>query len=311
MTISTRSPDKSTGWLPRAMGQGYGLVYGLFFGLAAWGYDGLALAHKDAELAGGKLALGLPLLLLIGALTSALTRKSARAGVWVGTWMVSGALFGVVAGLVPFAGYTVATWIVEPLLWGRNLYPMGPEETARTAFVAAVTACIGSAVGLAGNRLHRAIAARDQALSSPTNQGREHLPGALILCLFLAVSPGILADDTINRRLRVSQQTVYDYSWSGFESLTNSLIQAALESSSLEFQPEGVSVSERMLGWLASQRPEMSEDYKILRAGQRGGWVITSASFDTGYVLVCYFDLREAPPVVLDHCRGKNKSEAK
>ena len=305
---TTLSPGEEARWLSRAIGLGYGLFYSLVFGLTAWGYDALTLSRRDAELAWAKLAMGLPFLLLIGAVASAVTRRSDKAGACAGAWMVSGALMGGVVGLMPFVGYTVATWIAEPLLWGMNIYPLGPAEAARIAFVAIVTGCMGSAVGLVGHRLNHVLTERAQGSALPTGQVSERLWAVLILCLLLAVLPGMLADEIINRPLRARQQTVYEYDWPGFEAQMDGLIQETLEGeqdTELEPQSGGVSVSEGTLSWFASQREVMSEHYEISRDGQRGGWVITSAHFDTGYVLTCYFNLHGAPPVVLDHCSGK------
>ena len=75
--------EEKTGRLSRTTGLGYGLAHALIFGLSVWGYDAYALARSNAELAWAKLALGLPLLLLIGAAAGGLAGRRDRAGVWV------------------------------------------------------------------------------------------------------------------------------------------------------------------------------------------------------------------------------------
>jgi hypothetical protein len=59
-------------------------------------------------------------------------------------------------------------------------------------------------------------------------------------------------------------------------------------------------VGDDALSWLASQREMMSELYQVSRDTQRGGWVIMSARFDSGYVLTC--DFYGDAPAVLQGC---------
>jgi hypothetical protein len=370
MIGSTLFQGKGARRIARMVGLGYGLVHALCFGLSVWGYDARILAHSRAELACAKLGMGLPLLLLIGAATGALAGKSDRAGVWVGAWMASGALAGIVVGEMPFAGYTLATWIVEPRLRGVNVYPMGPSAAARGTFVAVVTGCMGSAVGLAGYLLME----RARGLAAPAGgvRGRRSLGTVLTLSLLLSVLPGLAGDEIIHRVLRIRQQTVhtvistgpaedlnygevatyrnrfsarytlhlvdYDlgirgretidvafdngfamrcqisgYGLAGcspispkFEAWMDGLIQEGLRGGlgpELASQAGRVSVDEGASRWLASQREYISDRYEISRDTQRGGWVIMSAHFDTGYVLNCYF--RGDSPVIVDRCSEK------
>ena len=87
------------------------------------------------------------------------------------------------------------------------------------------------------------------------------------------------------------------------------LVQEGLkEGPGTEVEPQAgrVSVGENTLSWLASQGEHMSGRYEISRDAQRGGWVILSARFDTGYVLTCRF--RGASPVLVDRCRGNQET---
>jgi len=373
MIASTVSHDEKTRRPFRMAGLGYGLAHALAFGLSVWGYDTWGLAHSEAELAWAKLGVGLPLLLLIGAATGLLAGRSDRAGVWVGAWMASGALSGIVVGQMPFAGYTLATWIAEPRLWGVNVYPLDPAGAARTAFIAIVTGCVGSAAGLAGHLLME----RMGGLASPAGRtsGRRFPGAVLILCLLLALLPGLIGDEIINRSLRTGQQTVhkaistssteglthrgvdpyrdrfsarytlhlvdYDLAVQGEETIDvafdngfamrcqvsgyglagclpispqfaawmDGLIQTGAQGeqgTELVHQSGHVSVDKHTLSWLASQREYISDRYEISRDTQRGGWVIMSAHFDTGYVLTCYF--YRVSPVVLDRCSGNQET---
>jgi len=108
-------------------------------------------------------------------------------------------------------------------------------------------------------------------------------------------------------RCQVSGRTLDDCAPASphFEAWMDGLIQETLQGepgAELAPQAERVSVSAATREWLASQREVMGERYAIARDAQRGGWVIMSARFDTGYVLTCYF--YGTPSVVLDHCSG-------
>ena len=197
--------DEDPRRLSRLAGLGYGLIYGLAYSLTVWGIDTWVLARSSGELTWAKLAMGMPLLLLIGAASGALAGKSDRAGVWVGVWTLSGALIGTVVSLMPYVGLNLATWIAEPRLWGTNVYPIGPAGVARVAFAAAFNGCAGPAVGLVGHVLVK----RARGLASPAGWMGGRSWTALILCLPLAVLPALICDEVVNRPLRSGQRTVH------------------------------------------------------------------------------------------------------
>lgn len=207
MSDSTLSHDDGTFRLSRMASPGYGIVYGLALGLSTWGYDTWVLARSNAELAWAKPGIGLPLLLFICATAGAMAGRSNRVGVWVRTWMASGILIGIVVGEMPFAGHTLATWIAEPGLLGVNVYPIDPAGAARMAFTAVVTSGVGSAAGLVGHLLTERV----QAPASPAVQmsGRRFSGALLVLCMPLAVLPGLIGDEIINKPLRIGQKTVH------------------------------------------------------------------------------------------------------
>ena len=364
MDASTLSRDEEAHRLHRLVGLGYGLTYSLAYGLTAWGIDAWVLARARAELAGARLAVGLPLLLLIGAAAGAVAGGSARAGAWVGVWIGAGALIGSVVGLMPYAGLSLATWIAEPRLWGETTYPMGHAGAARLAFTVVLTACAGAAAGLLGH------VAADKVLrtASPVGQTRGRRWAWLALGLPVAILPALIGDEVVNRPLRAGQKTVHTALSAGpsgetgqseiaprassglgytlhrvthdpqalgqqtidaafedgavvrcqvsdetlaacrpiapeFEAWMDALIQDALQGGSgtaLAPYAGRVSVSPDAESWLASQRGAMGKRYEISRDTQRGGWVIMSARFGTGFALSCYF--HGASPVVVDHC---------
>jgi hypothetical protein len=350
----------------RLAGLVYGLIYCLTYGLTVWGIDARGLFRASAELAGAKLAAGLPLLLLVGAAAGALAGRSARAGTWVGVWIAGGALMGALVGAMPSAGLNLATWMVEPRLRGIDIYPMGAAGTARMAFTAAFMGCVGSAIGLAGHVLvERARGARPAA---GRMSGRAWATLALILPL--AALPALVVDEVVNRPLRAGQQVVHRsistspmggseegetaayrdlFAAAGYrlhrvstdpETVDQQVIDAAFDNGvvvrcgvsdqvltgCLPIAPEFAGwmealvrtglgegseaelaslagqlyVDDDALSWLASQGEMMSKPYQVSRDTQRGGWVVMSARFDSGYVLTC--DFYGDAPVVLQGC---------
>ena len=183
-----------------------GLIYSLIYGLAAWGPDAWILARSHAELAWGKLLLGLPLALIIGAGAGRLAARRGQPGAWVGAWMAGGVLTGAVVGLVPYVGMTATTWVVEPRLLGANVYPIGSAGVRRLAFVAVFNGCVGSVAGLAGHLL----AERTGGSGSPDDGADRSSWPLVLLYLLLAVLPARVGDEIANRPLRAGQRAVHN-----------------------------------------------------------------------------------------------------
>ena len=205
MDASTLPRDEEVHRLPRLAGPGFGLIYSLAYGLTAWGIDTWLLARSHAELAGARLAMGLPLLLLIGPAAGAVAGRNERAGAWVGMWMVGGALIAAVAGLMPHVGLNLVTWIVEPRLWGKTIYPVGHAGLARMAFAVALTACTGAVTGLVGH----VAAEKALRIASSDGQTRGRRLAWLALGLPVAILPALIGDEIVNRPLRAGQQAVH------------------------------------------------------------------------------------------------------
>ena len=374
MSTSTSLDERTARRLFRWTGLGCGLLCGLGYALATWGYDAWALARSGADLPWLKLEIGLPILLLLGTLSGALAARSARAGAWVGVGLAGGALAGLVAGPMPFAGSNLATWIAEPRLRGVNVYPLDPSGAARTLFVVIATACMGAVVGLVGH----VVVERVLRLAGQPDRSSRWAWAVLLLCLPLGLLPGLIGDQVINRPLRLGPQVVaaavsaalrgdsgpagasslqglapgpagytlylvdYDreppaqatidvaFDQAGartasvarcqtsgnelagcasispqFEAWMGALVQRARQGeqgTAPDPLTGQVLVGENTLEWLASQREYLSDIYTLSRDAQRGGWVIASARFDTGYVLTCYF--HGSAPVAVDHCTG-------
>jgi len=203
---STRFQDAEARRVALVAGTGYGLIYALAFGLTAWGYDTLVLARIHAELAWVKLAVGLPILLLIGAVAGHLAGRKGRAGIWIAVWSLCAALMALLVGAMPFLGYNVAIWAGKPRARFVNVYPMHDAESVRMVFVAAITGFMGTVAGLVAHLL------LEKAWDLSSAGGRMSLRSwaVLLLGVPIAVLPGMACDNIVNSELRARQRVVYD-----------------------------------------------------------------------------------------------------
>jgi hypothetical protein len=203
--LSTRSHEAGVRRLLRNTGAVYGLVYALAFTLTIWGHDALVLNRVCAELRWAKLALGLPLVLLLGALCGRLA-GAGGAGRWIAVWTGFGLVSGWLAGTAPFVGYNVATWIAEPRTRWLDLYPLGDAGLTRAVFLALVSAFAGTVGGLVGKLLMERLWDRS------AGSGRVPLGSwaAILLCAPIAMLPGVAGDSIVNSDLRARQRVVYE-----------------------------------------------------------------------------------------------------
>ncbi|NLE45785.1 MAG: hypothetical protein GX620_13770 [Chloroflexi bacterium] len=194
----TQYHDRETSRFLAVAGLCYGLVYSIVFGLTTWGYDAMALARSNAEMAWGKLGLGLPLVLLLGGLAGYVAGRRAQAGLWIAVFGVLGVVAGLIAGAMPFGGQSLLTWIAESRLRGTPVYPYGPAGIARMWFAAAINGAVGTGAGLLGHVL------TEMAWNRAPNVGKLDIRtlAVILWCVPLAVLPGIATDDNVNSDLR-------------------------------------------------------------------------------------------------------------
>ena len=202
---STRFRDDEAHRAIRRAGLVYGILYNLFFALAIWGPDGLALSRSHAELAWGKMTAGLPAVLVIGAVGGYLSGRAGRAGIWIGIWTLCGALMGIIAGAAPFTGNNLVSWLAEPLVRWIMIYPMGPAGSARMWFFTTVHAALGAGVGLLGHW----VTERAWSIGPGTGRLGWRAAAVLLWCLPLAIGAGAAGNDLINRDLRIGPVVVH------------------------------------------------------------------------------------------------------
>ncbi len=141
-------PEKETNKLFRTTGILYGLLFSLSFALFTWGYDTLRLLNANAaNYTWTKLLLGLPIVIIIGALVGRLASLSSSAAVSTALWAIACGLFGMLAGHLPFDGYNIATWLAEPRLWGVDVFHFNYAAQVRTTLIVLTLGILGAAVG--------------------------------------------------------------------------------------------------------------------------------------------------------------------
>jgi len=273
-----------------------------------------------------------------GALTGVVVGEMPFAGHNLATWIAEPRLWGVnvypidPAGAARTAFIAIVTGSVGSVvgLVGHHLVGRARDMAAPRRFLGAMlTLCLPLAVltGLFGDTIintplrlgpqtvHTAIST---GLAGDVASNRHQFPAQARYRLHLVdydsktsetqgrETIDVAFDSGIVVRCQVSGRKLTGCSpiWPKIEAWMDAVIQEGLrgeQRTALEPQADGVLVDKDTQRWLVSQREMMSERYEISRDTQRGGWIITSARFDTGYVLTCYF--HGAAPVVLDRCK--------
>ena len=143
--------EQRTRRLMLTAGAGYGMLVGLSVALFTWGYDAYMLAAYGGSLPWMKLVIGLPLAVAIGGLVGWLAAYSRSVAVSIAVWAGFGALFGVIAGHIPFDGGNLVYWILDRRLWGEIILSYGQAAAVRTTLMVLINAIVGAAVGLIEN----------------------------------------------------------------------------------------------------------------------------------------------------------------
>ncbi len=142
------SPDQArTQSFYLTAGTAYGLVFGIGFALAIWGYDAILLSINHVHLAWAKLILGMVVCAILCGLAGRLVARSSSAGVHVAVWLVVGVILGLITGHMPFEGNSLAVWLFNPRVRGLPIFPFGDSAAARTVFVVMTGAALGMATG--------------------------------------------------------------------------------------------------------------------------------------------------------------------
>ncbi|MFO8035336.1 MAG: hypothetical protein R6U57_01730 [Anaerolineales bacterium] len=132
---------KRTGFL-------YGSIFALTLILAILVPDALSLARYQAELPWAKLALGIPLAILLCGFAGRLATPPSPAILSIAIWIFASGLTGLVIGLLPFQGLDFVAWLLNPDLWGRSIFPASIAALTRAGLITLVSAGVGLPLGI-------------------------------------------------------------------------------------------------------------------------------------------------------------------
>ena len=185
-------------------GIAYGAIFGLSFALFTWGLDGLILNTNGAAQAWIKLWVGLPVVILVCSFAGWLGAMSPNAMVAVAVWVVTGAILGVISGHVPFEGRNLVVWLLEPRLWGEEIYAYNNSAAIRTTLIVIINIVLGFFIGFVENL------AVQWAWDRKKPDGRLSLGSWFVLCIavLMAAIPALLINGLMNQPLRTSQVAV-------------------------------------------------------------------------------------------------------
>ncbi|HOT90897.1 MAG TPA: hypothetical protein PLJ78_13065 [Anaerolineae bacterium] len=264
-------PKKITRAVLLRAGAGYGLLFGLGFALYVWGYDTLTLSRSSADMAWGKLTLGLPCLLVIGGLAGLLGAWTPSTLLTTCVWAFTLAGIGWLAGHIPFTGMSWLAGIIDARFAGLTPWPYTGANALRTLLVVLAYAVYGFAVG------YVETLAIEWAWDRATPDGRMKI-GAwsrLLVAWVVALPPVFVLDYLVMAPVRTPQVRVAD------------LIETYLEGGEAAVSATGQNIIE-------AQRngPRFTPRYTIHFAGfdtttetLYAGY--SDVIFDTGFALRC------------------------
>jgi hypothetical protein len=189
----------------------YGLLAGVGFALGAWGLDALLLAQASGDLYWLKLALGLPLSMLIGALAGYITGRVDNSLVAVAVWLLAGIGFAFVASHVPFEGLSFLVGLFVPAFAGKPIYPFVYSAEVRMNLLYVV---VGAASALGGLIQLFLVESATRASWSVTRWL------TLGLCMPIFAIGGLVADYLITQPLRIPVTVVDELIQQGIQAQT-------------------------------------------------------------------------------------------
>jgi len=171
----------------------YGLIAGFCFGLGVWALDGWFLQQAHADYAWLKLAIGMPLLVIIGGLAGWLTARLDNAFWGAISWLAAGIAYVWITSHVPFEGQSIALGFLDPNFAGLEIYPFVESLRIRMSLLYLAVGLLMAIMG--GFELFFV----ESATRSSGQFGRFF---SFLVCFVLYIPVGMMVDDLINRTLR-------------------------------------------------------------------------------------------------------------
>lgn len=206
-----------------ALGALNGLLVGLAVALGAWLPEALTLGQSHVRLVYPLLLLGAAAVLLITTLAGWLAARWEAAGAALVAWGAATVLVVLVMGHLPYDGRNLLIWLIDPRFAGRVVYVFDAAAQVRLLVAGFFLALALLLLGLVQNY-------RLEGVRGALTRGRLSFRATLLLLLPLPLFAlaGWVADDNLNRPLRVAPLLVDD-AFSTGRSYTGDLIALANE----------------------------------------------------------------------------------
>ena len=268
---SRSDQEQGTRRLLLSAGTAYGFAYGLCFALLTWGYDAYLLSSLRADLAWGKLAVGLPLALLICILVGRRAVAAPPLARFLGYWPITSGVLGGLAAHVMLSATNGLVWIVDPRFSQLPIFLYGRPDAIRTGFVVLVLAVLGATVGLVQSL------AMDWAWDRATPAGRMGWRSwmVMLLCVPLAIFPAVTVNQLVHRPLRAPQQALGEY--------------LGLVTTATAEEVEAAGVSLNVIRGLQEHLSEQYSTHLVEFDPDSEAWYSArvDAAFDDGFVMRC------------------------
>ncbi len=184
----------------------YGIIFGLSFAFFTWGIDAYLLGAKQAATPWVKLALGLPLSVVLAGIAGWLAALTPSLLFVVIIWGGVGGLLTMIAGHIPFEGSNLVIWLMDPRFANQSLFAFGEAAATRTTLMVFISVIVGLVVG------YIETLAIQWAWDRATPQGRLSLPSllALMVAAPIAILPALNINYFMNQPLRTPQLVLGD-----------------------------------------------------------------------------------------------------
>lgn len=198
--------DPQTRRLSLMAGTVYGIIFGLSFAFFTWGIDAYLLSANQAATPWVKLALGLPLSVVLAAIAGWLAALTPSLLFAVIIWGVVGGLLAMIAGHIPFEGSNLVIWLLDPRFANQSLFAFGGAAATRTTLMVFISVVAGLVVG------YIETLAIQWAWDRATPQGRLSLTSllALMVAAPIAILPALNVNYFMNQPLRTPQLVLGD-----------------------------------------------------------------------------------------------------
>jgi hypothetical protein len=178
----------------------FGILMAVAFNLTAWGIDAASLASNAGFLPWLKLLIGGLVSLALGALVGWGVGALDHGASGLIGWGAAGVAVGLVAGHLPYDGYSLVGQWLDPRFQGLDAFPFVESSQSR---MTATTVLIAALFALAG--IFQPVLL-EQARGAASSFARLLALGTAVPAFLLA---GVVVDSIVNKPLRSAQSTLH------------------------------------------------------------------------------------------------------